>query len=202
MPHHQSSTTAGRRIRSTVFASVAIIAVILLGRTLLPSLATPTTDGDGGSLAVGVDDGKLPGRVTVSEDEYPGVAGLDPALLDALRRAASDAAGEGVEFYVNSGWRSRDYQRQLLDQAVSEYGSRAEAARWVATPATSPHVAGDAVDLGPYAAEAWLTAHGSAYGLCQIYVNEPWHFELRPAAATDGCPAPYADPTRDPRMRR
>ena len=86
--------------------------------------------------------------MTVFDDEYPAVANLDPALLDALRRAATDAGADGVEFHVNSGWRSPAYQEQLLEEAVSKYGSRAEAARWVATPATSPHVSGDAVDIG------------------------------------------------------
>jgi hypothetical protein len=72
----------------------------------------------------------------------------------------------------------------------------------VATPATSSHVSGDAIDIGPAEATAWLSAHGAAYGLCQIYENEPWHYELRPGAAAQGCPPMYADPTRDPRMQR
>ena len=86
----------------------------------------------------------------------------------------------GSSSYVNSGWRSPEYQEQLLREAVSKYGSEAEAARWVATPDTSAHVSGDAVDIGPSDAAAWLSEHGAAYGLCQIYRNEPWHYELRP----------------------
>jgi hypothetical protein len=70
----------------------------------------------------------------------------------------------------------------------------------VATPATSAHVSGDAIDIGSDAA-GWLSRHGAAYGLCPTYANEPWHYELRPGAAASGCPAPYADPTEDPRMR-
>src|SRR5918992_2791175 len=38
------------------------------------------------------DDGALPDGVTVFDHEYPGVANLDPDLLQALRKAASDAA--------------------------------------------------------------------------------------------------------------
>jgi hypothetical protein len=71
----------------------------------------------------------------------------------------------------------------------------------VATPTTSAHVSGDAVDIGPFAATAWLSRHGAKYGLCQIYRNEPWHYELRPAAINAGCPPMYADPTHDPRMQ-
>jgi D-alanyl-D-alanine carboxypeptidase len=152
--------------------------------------------------AVGVADGAVPDDVTVFDDRLPAVGRLDPALLRALRRAATEARGNGVEVYVNSGWRSRAYQQELLDEAVAKYGSRAEAARWVATPTTSPHVSGDAVDVGGTGAATWLSEHGAAHGLCQIYRNEPWHFELRPEAVDHGCPSMYADPTRDPRMRQ
>jgi LAS superfamily LD-carboxypeptidase LdcB len=130
------------------------------------------------------------------------VANLDQALLTALRRAATDAGANGVQFFVDSGWRSPQYQERLLQEAILKYGSEQAAARWVATPETSPHVSGDAVDIGPSNAAAWLSEHGAQYGLCQIYGNEPWHYELRPEAIDNGCPAMYADPTRDPRMQR
>ena len=152
--------------------------------------------------ALGQADGAVPAGTTVFDDEIPGVANLDPALLGALRRAATDAADDGVEFFLNSGWRSPEYQEQLLREAVSKYGSEKKAARWVGTPKTSAHVSGDAVDVGPFDATAWLSKLGARYGLCQIYRNEPWHFELRPGAADHGCPRMYADPTHDPRMQQ
>ncbi len=159
---------------------------------------TPSAEGGG---ALGVADGRVPDGVTAVDDGYPAVANLDPHLRAALREAETDAASDGITFHLNSGWRSPAYQEQLLDEAVARYGSRAEAARWVATPATSPHVSGDAVDLADLDATTWLSEHGARYGLCQIYVNEPWHFELRPHTEDAGCPARYADPSRDPRMR-
>jgi zinc D-Ala-D-Ala carboxypeptidase len=152
--------------------------------------------------ALGEADGAVPNGATVFDDEIPGVANLDPDLLGALRQAATDAADDGVEFFVDSGWRSAEYQNHLLREAVSEYGSEEEAARWVATPNTSAHVSGDAVDIGPFDATAWLSEHGAEYGLCQIYSNEPWHYELRPEAIDHGCPRMYADPTHDPRMQQ
>jgi D-alanyl-D-alanine carboxypeptidase len=152
--------------------------------------------------ALGEADGAVPDGTTVFDDEIPGVANLDPDLLGALRHAATDAADDGVAFFVDSGWRSPAYQEQLLREAVSEYGSEEEAARWVATPDTSPHVSGDAADLGPSDATAWLSEHGAESGLCQIYGNEPWHYELRPEAIDQGCPPMYADPTHDPRMQQ
>jgi hypothetical protein len=62
-------------------------------------------------------------------------------------------------------------------------------------------VSGDAVDIGPSDATTWLSEHGAEYGLCQIYSNEPWHYELRPDASDHGCPPLYADPSHDPRMQ-
>lgn len=143
--------------------------------------------GDHGGRAV-PDDGGIPNGVTVFSDEYPGVANLALDLIGRLRAAAAEAGDDGIEFHVNSGWRTREYQNRLLRAAVAKYGSTEGAARWVATADTSSHVSGNAVDLGSDAA-AWLSAHGAAYGLCQIYRNEPWHYELRPEAIEHGCPA-------------
>jgi zinc D-Ala-D-Ala carboxypeptidase len=153
------------------------------------------------SGGLGEADGAVPDGTTVFDGDLPGVANLDPDLLGALRQAATDAQDDGVDFVVDSGWRSAAYQEHLLQEAVAKYGSEEEAARWVATPDTSPHVSGDAIDVGS-AAAAWLSEHGARYGLCQIYANEPWHYELRPEATGQGCPAMYADPTHDPRMEQ
>jgi hypothetical protein len=152
--------------------------------------------------ALGQADGAVPDGATVFDDEIPGVANLDSDLLGALRQAATDAADDAVEFFVDSGWRSPEYQEHLRQEAISKYGSEAEAARWVATADKSPHVSGDAVDIGPSDATAWLSEHGAEYGLCEIYSNEPWHYELRPEAIDHGCPPMYADPTQDPRMQQ
>ena len=174
-----------------------------------PSSADPPVDtAPGGHVRAGRkrSDGEaggvLPDGVTAFDGEYPGISELDPELLRALREATTDASDDGVEIYVNSGWRSRERQSELLREAVSKYGSEEEAARWVSTPDTSPHVSGDAADVGPSDATTWLSEYGAEYGLCQIYRNEPWHYELRPAALDDGCPRMYADPTRDPRMQQ
>jgi hypothetical protein len=167
-----------------------------------PSAPSAPTDRDGHRGTLGAADGVVPEGVTVFDDRVPAVAGLDPDLRKALRRAATAAADAGVEFHVNSGRRSPAYQSHLLREAVARYGSAQEAARWVATPATSPHVSGDAVDIGGSGAAAWLSRHGAEYGLCQIYRNEPWHYELRTGAIGLRCPPMYADPTQDPRNQQ
>jgi D-alanyl-D-alanine carboxypeptidase len=197
----------GRRAAGALVAIVAIAAALgaksLVSSFLtVPSPSSAATPVDRSRNeqrdALGEAGGAVPDGTTVFDDEVPGVANLDPALLRALRRAAAD----GVELVVNSGWRSHAYEDQLRREAIAKYGSEAEAARWVATGTTSPHVSGDAVDIGPAHATPWLSAHGAAYGLCQIFGNEPWHYELRPDAIAHGCPRVYADPTQDPRMQQ
>jgi hypothetical protein len=180
---------AARRTRSMSAIVMAVVVAVVTGVL-------------GYRTELGEADGAVTDGLSVFDDDVPAVAELDPDLLDAVRRAATDAADDRVEFVLNSGWRSREYQEHLLDEAIEEYGSKAEAARWVATADTSPHVSGDAVDIGPTAAAAWLSEHGAEYGLCQIYRNEPWHYELRADAADRGCPRLYADPTHDPRMQK
>jgi zinc D-Ala-D-Ala carboxypeptidase len=218
MTSSKGARTPPRRIRirrnrvAGLLVVIAATAAALGFQSLASSSSTAASPidvlrGEQGGLrtvhrgALGEADGAVPDGTTVFADEIPGVANLDPDLLRALRQAATDAADDGVEFVVDSGWRSPEYQSQLLREAVSEYGSEEEAARWVATAETSAHVRGDAVDIGPFDATAWLSEHGAEYGLCPIYGNEPWHYELRPEAIDHGCPPVYADPTHDPRMQ-
>ena len=193
MSDNAPARTAGRRIRSTSVAALVVVSATLIGvvtgQVVDPPLASSS------SVA------SLRG-LTVIGNKRPAVANLDPDLLAALRQAATEAAKDGVEIVINSGWRSPEYQERLLRQAVSKYGSKERAARWVATADTSPHVSGHAVDIGPTSAMAWLSRHGAEYRLCQIYRNEPWHYELRPEAIDVGCPSMYADPRHDPMMQR
>ncbi len=197
----ETRTRSRRRLRPTA-VGLLVVATAVIGTLVHQSVAsTPSVVDAAVDGAVDAADGVLPDGVTVFDDRYPGVADLHPDLLRALREAATEAAEDGVTFYVNSGWRSRGYQNELLSVAVSTYGSESAAARWVATADTSPHVSGEAVDIGKDEATAWLSRHGATLGLCQIYVNEPWHYELRPAAREGRCPPMYADPTHDPRMQ-
>lgn len=206
MTHTPPTRTADRRLHRLLLGCLAIVvAASVAGLGHPPGSSSTTSFGEilGGDhhSGLGEDDGVVRGDVTVFDDATPAVAELDPDLRRALRRAATAARKDGIELHVNSGWRSAAYQEELLRRAISTYGSRAAAARWVATPATSPHVSGDAVDIGKSDATAWLSAYGASYGLCQIYGNERWHFELRPDAVPHGCPPEYVDPTHDPRMR-
>ncbi|GAA1601536.1 hypothetical protein GCM10009804_67640 [Kribbella hippodromi] len=207
MSASKPAPATNRRTKSTVRAVLIVANAAVIGVFIHQLLAQSTypvasSSASSSTSALGAADGAMPAGVTVFDDHVPGVINLDTDLLLALRKAATAAADDGVQFFVNSGWRSPAYQEQLLREAISKYGSKQEAARWVATPTTSPHVAGRAVDIGRSDATAWLAKHGAKYGLCQIYANEPWHYELRPDAIVNGCPPMYADPTHDPRMQQ
>jgi len=129
--------------------------------------------------------------IELDDDSLPALTGLDPELLDAARQAAAAAQAEGVHIAVTSGWRSTAYQQWLLDRAIEKYGSADEAAKWVSTPETSKHVSGEAIDIGPFDATLWMQSNSTRFGLCQIYANELWHYEL--ASAYGGSCPPLRD---------
>ena len=185
-------------------AALAGGAVVWVGALVSTVGATPTRSGiipaltgggagaPGPRLSVSTAEGVLDEAVPLTSTGLPAIARLDPDLYDALVQAGIVAASDGIVLEVTSGWRSRAYQQRLFDEAVARYGSLEEARRWVASPDTSSHVTGDAVDIGPVDAQYWLISYGAQWGLCQIYANETWHFER---ATTPGgtCPALRAD---------
>ncbi|ALG86819.1 peptidase M15 [Gordonia phthalatica] len=125
----------------------------------------------------------------------PGTAGLTPQLGVAYTLAYRDARAAGVPMYVNSGKRSRAEQASLWRQGIRDYGSAAEARRWVLPPDESTHVTGQAIDVGPRAGAAWLQANGVRWGLCRTFDNEWWHFELVAVPGTH-CPRRVPDASR------
>jgi hypothetical protein len=115
----------------------------------------------------------------------PGTTNMQAPAAAAFKRAFAAARADGLTPETRSAWRSAEWQQVLFDRAVTRYGSRAEASKWVLPPARSAHVKGYAVDVHPQAVASWLEVHGSAYGLCRTYDNEWWHFEY---LATSTCP--------------
>lgn len=216
-----TSLTPRARRRRTVSALIGLALAVIIAFVVQQSLSAafadaertgplpsstprPSGQSEGSVIAPSEADGVIRDgdQPTVFDVDRAAVGNLDASLLAALQRAASDAEADGVTFRVNSGWRTPALQERMLQDAIAQYGSEAEARRWVATPETSEHVTGDAVDLGPLPALDWLVQRGWRYGLCQIYANESWHYELRPEAVDQGCPEMLPDPTADPRTKR
>jgi zinc D-Ala-D-Ala carboxypeptidase len=178
-------------MRLVVLAAAIAMTFGVLGPSDMPGAAIRLADhtvpldppGDPG-------DGSLPsgGPLTPFDVQHSAVGRLQPALLSAIQSAATAAQAEGITMTITSGWRSAEFQQRLLDSAVRTYGSFAAARQYVQTPTMSKHVTGEAVDVGGTGADQWLIAHGSRFGLCRIYANELWHFELATDAAGN-CPA-------------
>jgi D-alanyl-D-alanine carboxypeptidase len=124
--------------------------------------------------------GWIPDGQTLSPFDVsnPALAQLDPSLLNAVQDATRAAAAQGVDLRITSGWRSKGFQQRLFDDAVGKYGSVDITKQFVASPDVSKHVVGQAVDVAPVDADNWLIRNGARFGLCQIYANELWHFEL------------------------
>lgn len=176
---------------------VAAVMTIVFGvYPLLHRIDSPVVQAVGNVLdrgpapagSTGVAGGDVPEGAATLDDDIPAITELDPALTAAVRQAADDAAAADIDFWVTSGWRSPAYQQRLLDQAVQKHGSLKAARRTVSTPELSEHVSGKAVDIGPTEGAYWLIQHGTEYGLCQVYSNEVWHFELLTEAGGT-CPA-------------
>ena len=189
-PAHISARTSRRTSRRPVAVGLVVASVVLAAvfgaYPLLDRADSPVVQAVDGVLdpgadpagSTGVDGGEIPDGAATLADDLPAVTGLDPALTEAVRQAASDAATDGIDFWVTSGWRSPAFQQRLLDEAVRKHGSLEKARELVSTPELSEHVHGKAVDIGPTEGAYWLVEHGTDYGLCQVYSNEIWHFEL------------------------
>lgn len=197
---------SGRWLAAVVFVLAG--GVLVFGAGAAPAYAEPPADQDPdlvgtaatgpvppqqpfsvGDTAVDSFGGFLPDGVQLTAFDVadPIIGRLDPALLSAVQEATRAAAAEGVEMRVNSGWRSRGFQERLFDDGVRTYGSVEAAQQFVASPQTSAHVTGKAVDIGPPEAAAWMSRNGPRFGLCQVFANELWHYELT-ADGQGGCP--------------
>ncbi len=128
-----------------------------------------------------------PARRDLDVHAAAGTEGLDPALATAYQLAEGQARSEGVTLWITSGFRTWAEQDQLWRDAIVQYGSPEAARRWVLPPQESSHVTGHAIDVGPQPGADWLHANGNRWGLCRMYENEWWHFEL---ATLPGEPPP------------
>ena len=150
-------------MRTRMLVDAAPLATVLVAAAIGFGLAAPTA---------------APEIDLVDTGSAAGTAGLDPALATAYTLAENDAHAQGVDLWITSGYRSWADQEWLWQDGIATYGSPEAARRWVLPPAESTHVSGRAIDVGPMAGAAWLEANGNRWGLCRMFVNEWWHFEL------------------------
>ena len=97
-------------------AAGAAFALVIVG----VGVAGPATADQDDTAEGGLPNGQ---RLSPFDLSNPAVNRLDPALLDAIEQAADDAATQGITIGLTSGWRSSEFQQQLFDDAVVQYGS-------------------------------------------------------------------------------
>lgn len=157
-----------RRARVLLGIPAAVVPAVVVVMLAAPAMAVPVDQRESVGSASGTD-------------------GLEPGLALAYTMAEDEAHAQGVGLWINSGYRTPAEQQALWDDGVATYGSPDAARRWVLPPEESTHVQGRAIDVGPQPGAQWLEANGNRWGLCRIYQNEWWHFELATAPGGD-CP--------------
>lgn len=153
---------------------------------------------------------KMPEDYTFTTRECGSATAVNKTLqteaADAFLAMQAAAAKEGVTIWMQSGYRSVDYQKNLYDQktqyfrnkGLSEAEAKKQAANIVNPPGYSEHNCGLAADLNSpehtdltegfekTAAFRWLKAHAVEYGFILRYPKdaeavteityEPWHW--------------------------
>jgi D-alanyl-D-alanine carboxypeptidase len=126
---------------------------------------------------------------------------LTPAAAACWQLMVEAAGGDGIRLLIVSGYRSFEYQAELIRKKLAAGQAIADILEVNAAPGFSEHHSGRAVDIAtpgsrPLTEEfeespafTWLTAHAGRFGFSMSYprdnpqgfIYEPWHW----AAATD-----------------
>ena len=136
----------------------------------------------------------IPLRATITSTEKQ----VRQVTATALEKLASDAKQQGLDFNLQSGYRSYDFQVSLYNRYVSQQG-KAVADSQSARPGFSEHQTGLAADLGSVSHPEcdvedcfgttpegkWLAGNAYKYGFIirypqgldnvTGYIYEPWH---------------------------
>jgi len=135
------------------------------------------SSGSGGSAPVGSAGNQEKGDLgkadsgngsTVQRQGKPIGAQIAKQFDDMVAAAKKD----GVNITITSGFRSRAEQEKLYAAYQNGTGNLA------AKPGTSNHESGDALDLGPPSAYAWLKQNAGQFGFKNKIASEPWHWSL------------------------
>jgi D-alanyl-D-alanine carboxypeptidase len=123
---------------------------------------------------------------------------LTPEAAANWQQMVEAAAGDGVRLMIVSGYRSYEYQAELIRKKIDAGQTIEEILRVSAAPGYSQHHTGKAVDIAtpgsrPLTEEfetsdafRWLTGRAAEFGFSMTYprenaygfVFEPWHWSL------------------------
>lgn len=133
---------------------------------------------------------------------------VDERIYPALQALFDEARKDGLSPVVASGYRTAEKQQRLLDEKIEAFRAEgcspeeaaAKAAVWVASPGTSEHQIGLAVDINAdgvhstgEAVYEWLNQNAFRFGFIRRYppdkteltgvTHEPWHYRYVGAEA-------------------
>ncbi len=143
-------------------------------------------------------DHSVPAGYEVDLVELDGGCSIDMRAYPDLMIMFEDMRAVGLSPIVVEGYRTREYQQEIMDQRIDEYilqgyseeGAAAEAEKWVAVPGTSEHELGLAVDINGdgWGVYEWLAENAYKYGFILRYPSgkegitgidyEPWHYRF------------------------
>ncbi len=123
---------------------------------------------------------------------------LTPAAAAKWQQMVEAAAGSGIRLLIVSGYRSWEYQAELIRKKITAGQAIEEILKVSAAPGYSQHHTGTAIDIAtpgsrPLTEEfetsdafQWLTRHAAKYGFSMTYprdnaygfVFEHWHLAL------------------------
>ena len=147
---------------------------------------------------------KLPTYVEADDlvDVGPNLVGrmqrLTPAATAKWQQMVEAAAGAGVRLLIVSGYRSFDYQADLIRNKLNSGQTIDEILQVSAAPGHSQHHTGNAIDIAtpgsrPLTEEfetsdafTWLSDNAETFGFSMTYgkdnpyglIYEPWHWSL------------------------
>jgi LAS superfamily LD-carboxypeptidase LdcB len=150
----------------------------------LSSAVTPAEQlapGQYGSLVPPADlaaygNGRIPAAALAPVDAGP--HRLWAPAATAFGRLLDAARAEGIDIGITDSYRDLAAQERLaVEKGLYAQGGLA------ATPGTSPHGWGLAVDLDlDAAAQAWMQQRAWQFGFVEDVPREPWHWTFRPAS--------------------
>lgn len=144
---------------------------------------------------------RIPNNYEVSLSKLSNGESVDTRILSSLQDMFDTAREDGIYPVVASGYRTEKVQKQIMEDKIASYKesgfsssqAKSMAKDWVATPGTSEHQLGIAVDINGDRVNStsdevysWLNENSHLFGFIRRYPpdkteitginNEPWHY--------------------------
>lgn len=132
----------------------------------------------------------LPSQLTLNQSRIY----VTKQTKQALLKMVSQAQQEGIPLSIDSGYRSEQYQKKILEKYLNQNMDYLGLLQVVAPPGYSQHMLGNCVDFVPSeldfsksAQYVWLKKNAQQYGFIESYsedntsgINwEPWHWQFK-----------------------